>query len=413
MRLAGAPDPAAYLEAAARLGVEPDRAVAVEDTLAGVTAGRRGGFGLVIGVARRGSAAELSRAGAHLVVSDLAELGLTGPGPLADGWHLTYRPGRDAGEGIRETLCTLGNGYFATRGARGWVSADGVHCPGTYLAGVYNRLTTEVDGQSVEHETIVNAPNWLPLTFSAGGGPWLGEPGVTVSNEEVRLDLRAGVLRRRYRVIDPAGQRTLVNERRLVSMADPHLAAVELHLVAENWSGRLRIRSGIDRSCCTAQTTESRLLSHCHLVLAGSGMDPSGVTWLAARTSQSGVIIAEAVRTAVSSPLEAAVTGQASSPAPPSSLAEVSPEYVTWLAEGARCRVEKVAAIYTSKDAAICEPVSAAREAAESAAGFGALLHAHQEAWERLWDRAVLRAESADRPSGVVNLHLFHLLQVA
>jgi alpha,alpha-trehalase len=72
------PDPAVFLEADRRLQVTPDRAVVVEDALAGVAAGRRGGFGLVIGVDRTGHPDELRAAGADLVVQDLAEVKLTG-----------------------------------------------------------------------------------------------------------------------------------------------------------------------------------------------------------------------------------------------------------------------------------------------------------------------------------------------
>lgn len=72
--LPGKPDPAMFLEAARRLGVEPARAAVVEDALAGVEAGRRGGFGLVIGVARTGRPGALADAGADVVVNDLREL---------------------------------------------------------------------------------------------------------------------------------------------------------------------------------------------------------------------------------------------------------------------------------------------------------------------------------------------------
>ena len=72
--LAGKPAPDTYLRAAKLLGVEPSRAVVIEDALSGVEAGSAGGFGLVIGVARRGNAEELRRHGAHLVVNDLGEL---------------------------------------------------------------------------------------------------------------------------------------------------------------------------------------------------------------------------------------------------------------------------------------------------------------------------------------------------
>jgi beta-phosphoglucomutase family hydrolase len=73
-RLAGKPAPDTYLLAAKLLGVDPARAVVIEDAISGVQAGSNGNFGLVIGVARKGNAEELRRHGAHLVVSDLGEL---------------------------------------------------------------------------------------------------------------------------------------------------------------------------------------------------------------------------------------------------------------------------------------------------------------------------------------------------
>ena len=67
-----------YLETARRMGVEPARAVVVEDALSGVEAGRRGGFGLVIGVDRLGQADGAARRhGADVVVDDLAEVSVT------------------------------------------------------------------------------------------------------------------------------------------------------------------------------------------------------------------------------------------------------------------------------------------------------------------------------------------------
>jgi beta-phosphoglucomutase family hydrolase len=72
--LAGKPAPDTFLMAAKLLGIEPSRAVVIEDALSGVEAGSAGGFGLVIGVARKGNADELRHHGAHLVVNDLGEL---------------------------------------------------------------------------------------------------------------------------------------------------------------------------------------------------------------------------------------------------------------------------------------------------------------------------------------------------
>jgi len=61
-------------------------------------------------------------------------------------WSFVYKGYNPEEEGRRETLCTLGNGFFATRGAAPESSDDGIHYPGAYIAGLYNRLRTHVDG---------------------------------------------------------------------------------------------------------------------------------------------------------------------------------------------------------------------------------------------------------------------------
>ena len=72
--LPGKPAPDTFLAAAKLLGVEPKRAVVIEDAISGVEAGCRGNFALVFGVARKRNSEELKRHGAHLVVEDLGGL---------------------------------------------------------------------------------------------------------------------------------------------------------------------------------------------------------------------------------------------------------------------------------------------------------------------------------------------------
>jgi trehalose-phosphatase len=83
LELPGKPDPAILHQTAARLGVTPERAAVVEDAIAGVEAGARGGFAVVIGVDRGGQEEQLATAGAHQVVGDLAELTLQGETRIA------------------------------------------------------------------------------------------------------------------------------------------------------------------------------------------------------------------------------------------------------------------------------------------------------------------------------------------
>ena len=72
LELASKPDPALFLEAGRRLGLPPVDSVVVEDAEAGVEAGRRGGFGLVVGIDRHRSPQGLLRHGADVVVPDLS-----------------------------------------------------------------------------------------------------------------------------------------------------------------------------------------------------------------------------------------------------------------------------------------------------------------------------------------------------
>jgi beta-phosphoglucomutase family hydrolase len=72
--LRGKPAPDTFLAGARALGLKPTAATVFEDALAGVAAGRAGGFGFVVGVDRVGQAAGLREHGADVVVKDLAEL---------------------------------------------------------------------------------------------------------------------------------------------------------------------------------------------------------------------------------------------------------------------------------------------------------------------------------------------------
>ena len=78
-----------------------------------------------------------------------------------NGWSLRYSGIDPEDEGRREALCTLGNGVFATRGSAPEHVADDVHYPGTYAAGVYNRLTDQVDDTSTATGFGVQPPGHL------------------------------------------------------------------------------------------------------------------------------------------------------------------------------------------------------------------------------------------------------------
>jgi trehalose/maltose hydrolase-like predicted phosphorylase/beta-phosphoglucomutase-like phosphatase (HAD superfamily) len=407
MGLAARPDPAVLVEATRRLGVDPSRAVVVEASAAGVAAGRDGAFALVVGLDRATPAEDLRRGGADVVVADLGDLSLTGRGPRHNPWQLCYDDPAPSDEVVVETLCVLANGYLGTRGARPWARDDAISYPGTYLAGVYNRLQSHVDEQLVEVESLVNVPNWLPVTFRAEGGDWLGAGDAVVSSHRIRLDVRRGLLVRRCVVTGGDGRATAVVERRVVSMADPHLVAVEVSCTPLNWSGRLELRTALDGAVLDDETVEDRLLSNRHIELVDQGGDDAGGLWLRVRTVQSQITVAMAARCRVAGVDRDVAWARTGRPGSPEAQVAVT------TTAGARTTLEKVVSVFTSRDRAISEPGLAARRAAADAPGFTDVLAAHRVAWERLWRAAAVTVSDGDGSSAALNLHMFHLLQVA
>ncbi len=330
------------------------------------------------------------------------------PEPIT-AWTLRYKDVAPQREGLREALCTLGNGYFATRGAAPESRADGTHYPGTYIAGCFNQLWTEIAGRTVENESLVNAPNWLPLTFAVGDGAWLGLDHAEVLSDRQDLDLRCGVLTRRLRVRDQLGHRTLVTQRRFVHMGAAHLGALETTIVPENWSGRLHVRSEIDGAVTNGGVPRYRDLASRHLVPCHArAVAPDGML-LVVETSQSHIRIAEAVRTrvfhnGVQVGPDATVSQQPG---------RISQQFQADVAIRDKVVIEKTVAITTSRDRAVSDVGAAATGWLEAAGSFGELLAQHTMAWAHLWERFAIRLLDGenDLVLPVLRLHAFHLLQ--
>ena len=325
-----------------------------------------------------------------------------------DGFLLAYDGFDPGSEGAREALTSTGNGYLCTRGTAEWEEADGVHYPGTYVHGGYNRETTILGGLPVLNEDLVNLPNWLVLQLRVDGGDAIRLADVELLEYRHELDIRYAAVVRRLRFRDQGGREMRLRSRRFVSMADPHHGGIEWRLVAENWSGRVEVVTAIDGRVSNAGVARYRQLEGRHLNPVGPRTFGPEVIALKAETRQSNLYIGQAARTRVF---------RAGQPVPVERRLTQMEDYIQQLVafdvpQGVATRVEKLVTFFTSRDPAVSDTLVKAATSAARHTDFAATFDRHASAWDELWRVCDLRVSGAKRVQLLLRLHIAHVLQV-
>ncbi|KKF01794.1 trehalose-phosphatase [Mycolicibacterium obuense] len=344
----------------------------------------------------------LSRLGERLAADDEATAG--------DSWSLVFDGYRPAEERLREALCTTGNGYLGLRGAAPEADAGQFHYPGHYVAGVYNRLADTVAGTPVTNESLVNLPNWLPVTYRIDGGAWLDVDRCPPMSYRVTFDLRRATVVREFTVCDDMGRTTEVTQRRFVSMEQPHVAAMHTVIRAVDWSGLLDIRSTVDGGVANTGVERYRELSSRHVAVTDMRELSDDTVMLAAETTQSKIRIAISVRDVAR--CAGRLTGARDVRRMPIVGGDrVGHHFSVEVSAGDETVVEKTACVFTSRDHGISEPVEAAVREIQRAGSFADLHHRHQLAWAQLWEYFSIDVSGDVDMLRIARLHKLHLLQ--
>lgn len=326
---------------------------------------------------------------------------------LSSPWSFTYGGYIPEQERLREALCAVGNGYRATRGCAPEADAGPSHYPGTYAAGLYNRLTDSVGDVLIENESLVNLPNWLSLKFRIDGDDWFDVDSAELLTYRQSMDLRRAELTREFRFRDPSGRTTRVLQRRIAAIHLPHACALETTIWAEDWSGTVEFSSVIDGDVRNRGVERYRALSDDHLVATTTRELSDDSCLLVCETVQSRIPIAVAARTTLwrgDSPLAADSRFVDSD-------RRVGHDLVTALAPGESVTVEKMAAIFTGRDDAISEPGDAAERLLGHLGRYAELREGHEREWAHLWERFDIAFDDNADALRVVRLHLLQLLQ--
>jgi trehalose/maltose hydrolase-like predicted phosphorylase len=311
-------------------------------------------------------------------------------------------------EGLREALTSTGNGYFCTRGAAEWEDADDYHYPGTYAHGLYNRETTIMGGRPVLNEDLVNLPNWLVLKLRIEDEDAIRLHSVELLDYRHTYDIGTAMVIRELRFRDRAGRETSLRSRRFMSMAHSHQAGLEWTLTAENWSGSVEVVSALDGRVTNGGVARYGELEGRHLDPVSPRTFGPEIIALQVETRQSNIYVAQAARTRVLRGGEQLSTTR--------SLFQVE-DYIQQVlgfevGQGEPVRIEKLVALYTSRDRAINEPLTNAGKSVARYPDFAEALQRHTRAWDELWRSSDVFLPGNERVQHLLRLHISHILQV-
>lgn len=406
----GKPHPDIFLSVAETLNVSTTNTVVVEDANSGVEAGRKGGFGLIIGIARNSNDHDLYCHGADIVINDLADLGLEEisdwfkKGKNRNCFSIIFHGYNKSNERLRETLLSIGNGFFGTRGASEECGFTKNNYPGTYISGVYNTLDSVIEGKKVLNEDFVNVTNWLPVTFKINNGSWFDINNADILSFKRELSFIDGLLTRELVYKDKDGRKTVIISKRFASMHTPKLAAIQYSVTPLNYSGQITFSSQLSGNHINDGVKRYRGLNQEHLKPVNQCVHHN-VQCTDVITNQSNITIRQTaivkVETECTDKEVNYIAGKCDS--------GISEIIITSGIESKReIRLEKLVWIESLPEGMISDKDPYA--ILDSAGSFDNALKLSAIEWGKIWDKIDIEIEGDRFIQKLVRLHLYHII---
>ncbi|MBC2742747.1 MAG: HAD-IA family hydrolase [Desulfosarcina sp.] len=436
MGLNGKPAPDIFVEAAKRMGVPVHRAIVFEDANSGVAAGKRGNFGLVVGLARAGNQQELKKNGADIVLTDIGDM----EDPLQEmnswykerlqetGQRLTYigtpmeRDPEAHPEMLKarfraeQALQAVGNGFFCTRGSdyEERQGPDSWGYAGTYFSTIRNTRKSIIEGQPVYNEDLVNCINWLPFTFKIDNGDWFQPHETALLSYAKDLDFRDGAFTRTLGFRNQNGKETEVVARHCVSMADKHLAAVEYSVTPLNYSGVITVKAGLHADHINDGVARYAKLDQQHLTRITEDGASNGTSFVRVRTRPSqvpGKDMKPAEITAAAR-IVAELEGKKLKPTFAVEKADrrVDISFSQKVGQGQKLTVHKMVGLHTNMDSiGTLSTLDKAHRTVANVASFSKVLGPSAVKWTEIWDKAGVEVVGDRLGQQALNLATYHL----
>lgn len=300
-----------------------------------------------------------------------------------------------------ETIFSLGNGYMSLRATTEEYYQG--KTKGFYIAGLFDRFPAEVT-------ELPNLPDWSDIEITLAGEKFSLNRGNVLSYNR-SLDLKIGLLTRKVVWESPNGLKSRLKFKRFLSLANYHLAGLEIKITPLNYSGEIKIKSGFDGRITNSGTQ--------HLIEGDKRVFKSGSMYYTGKTQQSGIFVAIAAD-------QCHVINERKVNIEPEIEADRRELFQsTRVRVGINCQYKfnKLIMVYTSRDnefmakrgvitgeQVLNKTLSELKQSAKR--GYQKLFAHHRHAWARLWQEMDCTIDGDDFAQLAVRFAQFHLIQM-
>ncbi|NTV01511.1 MAG: glycoside hydrolase family 65 protein [Chlorobiaceae bacterium] len=311
-------------------------------------------------------------------------------------WLLRRKGFRNSPKAIQvnESLLTVGNGYLNIRGSLEELPPG--HCGGMYLAGVFDKSESDV-------EELVKCPMWTDVSIWHEGEKFCLSICRAVFHEQL-LDMKKGLLHRRTVFRNPAGKVLALDITRTAFMHDPHRGYMRVRITPRNFSGKIRVLSGLNGEVYNRGYFPREKYKHLQLEKIERGRN---FMYLEVKTRERGIRIAEAaswkLMAGSGSPLqwEPRIYGE-----------KFTSEITIDAAKGRTYEFEKLAVVNTSRetpaDCMFRETISKLKDYVRK--GAKQEIESHLAAWRSMWDQADINIDGDEQAQQALRFNIYQLL---
>jgi trehalose/maltose hydrolase-like predicted phosphorylase len=307
-------------------------------------------------------------------------------------WEITSQDSQD--RGFNESIFSIGNGYMGTRGFRPDERGKHKAWRSTFMSGFYEYIRPGITD-------LVNQPDFSAFTISLDGRD---SEELVISEYNQTLSMKTGLLSWRYIVTAEDGKQTSVEAEKFFSMENRQLSAMRVRLTPLNWSGSLKVSSGIDADVVNLPIADDQLAENAEFTTlwgevsmekyVGGGLLTAATKYSSRATSQGYFLRGEGKFQTIAAERQLFTTCEAT------------------CSTGQTWEIEKLIAVASYRDGNPKQLVATLLQKLEEES-FEGLLSASCRAWDEIWFVSDIQLEGNDEWQGALRYNLFELIVAA